>query len=86
VIFYGLLKRAADWHRSVANRPTPELLQTVQYKQIRQTIGLTNSTLCRELGISMKQAYRYENGHVPVTETVGKLLIMFDRFGIPTDF
>jgi hypothetical protein len=34
----------------------------------------------------MKQAYRYENDQAPVTETVGKLLLTFDRFGIPADF
>jgi transcriptional regulator with XRE-family HTH domain len=65
---------------------TKAYISAAQYKRIRETIGLANSTLCRKLGISMKQAYRYENGHAPVTETVGKLLLMFDRFGIPTDF
>jgi transcriptional regulator with XRE-family HTH domain len=65
---------------------TKAYISAAKYRQIRETIGLANSTLCRKLGISMKQAYRYENGRAPVTETVGKLLVMFDRFGIPADF
>jgi DNA-binding transcriptional regulator YiaG len=57
-----------------------------QYQRIRERLGLSNYKLRELLGISLKQAQRYELGTAKVNGTVSRLLLMFDRNGIPPDW
>jgi len=68
----------------MANKFPP--MSARKYRQVREALGLSNYVLHRKLGLSLAQVYRYENNRSPVSETVAKLLIMFDRHGIPDDF
>jgi DNA-binding transcriptional regulator YiaG len=66
---------------------TKEISMTAgRYKQIRERLKLSNYALRRVIGVSLRQAQRYEAGEQAVPGTVARLMLMFERYGIPKDF
>jgi DNA-binding transcriptional regulator YiaG len=57
-----------------------------QYQRVREQLGLSNYKLHQVLGISLRQAQRYESDEATVDETVARLLRMFEMHGIPKDW
>jgi transcriptional regulator with XRE-family HTH domain len=60
-------------------------MTATQYQRARKKVGYSNYALCRLLGVSLRQAQRYESGEAEIPETIARLLIMYQRFGVPND-
>ena len=56
-----------------------------QYRQVREHLGHSNYAFRRLLGVSLRQAQRYESGETRVPPVVQRLLFMFARFGVPAE-
>lgn len=56
-----------------------------QYQEARKALGYSNYALRRLLGVSLRQAQRYESGDVSIPERTGNLLYMLWRFGVPQE-
>jgi transcriptional regulator with XRE-family HTH domain len=66
---------------------TKEVTMTAaQYKRIRERLKLSNYALRRVIGVSLRQAQRYEAGEQAISPTVARLMLMFERYGVPKDF
>jgi transcriptional regulator with XRE-family HTH domain len=52
-----------------------------QYIRLRKQLGLSNYALAPALGVSLRQAQRYESGGAPIPETVAKLLKLYAKYG-----
>lgn len=61
-------------------------MTAARYKRIRKKLKLSNYALRHVIGVSMRQAQRYESGEGAVDETVARLLIMLERHGIPEEW
>jgi DNA-binding transcriptional regulator YiaG len=55
-----------------------------QYIKLRKQLGLSNYALAPILGVSLRQAQRYEAGEAPIPLPVAKLLTIIERYKIPT--
>jgi len=58
-----------------------------EFSRLRQKMHVpTYEFLAHALGISWRQVMRYEAGDQPVSGPVSRLMVMFARHGIPSDF
>jgi len=55
-----------------------------QYIRLRKQLGLSNYALAPILGVSLRQAQRYESGQTTIPDPVARLLTMYGKHGIPT--
>lgn len=60
-------------------------MSTRQFNAILRHLGYTPYAASRLLGISMSSAYRIAGGEQAVPETVRRLLVMYERHGIPQE-
>jgi DNA-binding transcriptional regulator YiaG len=66
---------------------TKEISMTAdQYQRIRKRLGFSNYVFHRLIGVSLRQAQRYESGETDVDQPVARLMLMFDRHGVPKDW
>lgn len=56
-----------------------------QFLNAIERLGHTTSTIAAVLGISRSSAFRYANGDAPVPPYVAKLVMMYERHGVPKD-
>lgn len=54
------------------------------YRKAREAIGVSNYALAPILGVSLRQAQRWESGEAPVPEPIAKLMWFLQRDGIPS--
>jgi predicted transcriptional regulator len=52
-----------------------------QYIRLRKQLGLSNYALAPILGVSLRQAQRYEAGEAPIPKAIANLLQMYAKFG-----
>jgi DNA-binding transcriptional regulator YiaG len=65
-----------------SNKTTAHTMRAAEYKKLRDKIGISASQLSRELGISIRQGFRYEAGDAEIPVTVARLLRLFAKHGI----
>jgi hypothetical protein len=51
-----------------------------QYDAVIQKLGITHYQAAHWLGIDMKTAYAYKNGHYPVPQHLARLLRMVEHY------
>lgn len=57
-----------------------------QYQKIRETLDYSNYAFCHVIGVSLRQAQRYELDQTPIPQPVIRLLMMLAEHGIPDKF
>ena len=63
--------------------PQTMTLSPKEYQAIRIRFGFSNYAWRRMIGVSLRQAQRYEGGQTDIPETVARLMRLFDIHGIP---
>lgn len=63
--------------------PQRVTLSAKEYHAIRTRFGYSNYAWRHIIGVSMRQAQRYESGETKIPETCARLMLMFDAHGIP---
>jgi DNA-binding transcriptional regulator YiaG len=61
----------------------PRAMDAAEYVQLREKLGLSNYALAPILGISVRQAQRYESGETAIDLTVALLLRCYVKHGLP---
>lgn len=64
--------------------PKPITLSAPQYAAIRKRLGYSNYAFRRLLGVSLRQAQRFEGGKAKIPQPVARLVLMYELHGIPT--
>lgn len=64
----------------------PVTLSARSYAAARKRMGYSNYAFRRIIGVSLRQAQRYESDEAVIPETVAKLIIMLDRHGVPAEW
>lgn len=63
--------------------PQTVTLSPKEYRAIRERFGFSNYAWRRMIGVSLRQAQRYEAGETEIPETVARLMRLLDAHGIP---
>lgn len=66
--------------------PMTVTLTPEQYRIIREQCGYSNYAWRRIIGVSLRQAQRYENGDCRIPETVARLMWCLAAHGVPPDW
>lgn len=61
----------------------PSDMTAEQYQAARKKLKLSNYALAPKLGISRRQARRYESGETPIDATVALLIRCYLEHGLP---
>ena len=62
------------------------VMNAAQFKRIRRQLDLSAYKLRECLGVSLRHVYRYECGEVLIPGAVARLMVMFERYGVPSDW
>ena len=57
-----------------------------QFNAACKQLGLSVYAVCRILGVSRNQAYRYSSGRAVVPAPIERLLTMLVRYGVPGEW
>lgn len=66
--------------------PKTVTLSAKEYRAIRERYGFSNYAWRRIIGVSLRQAQRYEQGETDIPETVARLMRLLEVRGIPEDW
>jgi transcriptional regulator with XRE-family HTH domain len=67
-------------------RDWPAKLGPDRYRAIRKHLGYSNYAFRKVLGLSLRQAQRYESGACELPLPVIRLLWLLERFGVPVEW